>query len=84
MAKELERAGLPTALVSNMVSVAKTVGANRIVRGTAITHPTGDPTRTPEDEARWRAEIVATGLRTFLAKPDEGLVFEPQLKKKSS
>jgi glycine reductase len=41
MVRELERLGLPTALISPLSSVALSVGANRILRGTAITHPVG-------------------------------------------
>ena len=77
MAKELERNGLPTVLISNMVSVATTVGANRIVRGTAITHPLGDPSRPPDEEARLREHITRVSVEALLARPEEGQVFEP-------
>jgi glycine reductase len=77
MAKELERAGLPVALVSAMVSVATTVGANRITRGTAITHPLGDPARPTQEERAWRRQVLLTSLRTLLLTPEEGQVFEP-------
>ena len=61
-----------------MITVATTVGANRIVRGTAITHTLGDPSRTPEDERHWREQIVRTALQTLLVAPPEGQVFEPR------
>jgi glycine reductase complex component B subunit gamma len=77
MAKELERAGLPTVLITNMVSVATTVGANRVVRGTAITHPLGDPSRPPKDEIRWREQIVRASVQALLAKPVQGEVIDP-------
>ena len=51
MAKELERAGLPTSHVCSIVPISRTVGANRIVPSVAIPHPLGDPARPPEEDA---------------------------------
>jgi glycine/betaine/sarcosine/D-proline reductase family selenoprotein B len=41
LAKEIERAGLPTVFVTSLPTIATMIGANRIVRGPAITHPFG-------------------------------------------
>ena len=41
LAKEIERAGIPTVFVTSLPTIATMVGANRIVRGPAITHPCG-------------------------------------------
>jgi glycine/betaine/sarcosine/D-proline reductase family selenoprotein B len=41
LAKEIERAGIPAAYVTSLPTVATMIGANRIVRGPAITHPFG-------------------------------------------
>jgi glycine/betaine/sarcosine/D-proline reductase family selenoprotein B len=41
LAKEIERAGLPAVFVTSLPTIATMVGANRIVRGPAITHPFG-------------------------------------------
>jgi glycine/betaine/sarcosine/D-proline reductase family selenoprotein B len=41
LAKEIERAGIPTAFVTSLPTIATMIGANRIVRGPAITHPFG-------------------------------------------
>jgi glycine/betaine/sarcosine/D-proline reductase family selenoprotein B len=41
LAKEMERAGLPTVFVTSLPTIATMIGANRIVRGPAITHPFG-------------------------------------------
>ena len=60
-----------------MVSVATTVGANRIVRGTAITHPLGDPSRPPEDERSLRERIVQAGMDALRATPQAGQIFQP-------
>jgi glycine/betaine/sarcosine/D-proline reductase family selenoprotein B len=41
LAKEMERAGLPTVFVTSLPTIATMIGANRVVRGPAITHPFG-------------------------------------------
>jgi glycine/betaine/sarcosine/D-proline reductase family selenoprotein B len=41
LAKEIERARIPTVYVTALPTVATMIGANRIVRGPAITHPFG-------------------------------------------
>jgi glycine reductase complex component B subunit gamma len=44
LAKEIERMGIPAVYVTSLPTVATMIGANRIVRGPAITHPFGlDP-----------------------------------------
>ena len=48
LAKEIERAGIPAVYVTSLPTVATMIGANRIVRGPAITHPFG----LDEDERR--------------------------------
>ena len=68
---------MPTALFTAMVSVATTVGANRIVRGTAITHPLGDPARSREDERALRERIVQAGMDALRVTPEAGQIFQP-------
>jgi betaine reductase len=41
LAKEIERAGIPAVYVTSLPTVATMIGANRMVRGPAITHPFG-------------------------------------------
>jgi betaine reductase len=48
------------------------VGANRIVPGTAIVNVVGDPTLPPDEERRFRKELIAKALRA-LATPVEGV-----------
>ena len=61
MSKELEKAGLPVALVSAMYPVAEQVRANRIVKGVSIPHPCGDPSL-PQ---RRRISMRDCGERSF-------------------
>jgi glycine/betaine/sarcosine/D-proline reductase family selenoprotein B len=41
LAKEIERAGIATAFVTALPTIATMIGANRVVHGPAITHPAG-------------------------------------------
>ena len=68
MAKELERAGIPTALISSLVSIAQNVGATRIVPGLGIPHPLGDPRLRPEEQRKARRALVEKALKA-LASP---------------
>jgi glycine/betaine/sarcosine/D-proline reductase family selenoprotein B len=77
MSKELEKAGLPVALVSAMFPVAAQVRATRIVKGVSIPHPCGDPSLPPELDLRLRKEIVQTALKALEADVKEPTVFSP-------
>jgi glycine/betaine/sarcosine/D-proline reductase family selenoprotein B len=60
LAKEIERAGIPAVYVTSLPTVATMIGANRIVRGPAITHPFG----LDEDERRRIVERALDMLET--------------------
>lgn len=62
MAKELERAGLPTTLITPLYTLAEKVGANRIVRGKAIPHPVGNPESSLDEEKIFRRRLVSQAL----------------------
>jgi betaine reductase len=54
--------GIPTVFVTALPTIAQMVGANRVLRGRAITAPTGDPSLTSGDEAGLRRRIVGRAL----------------------
>jgi glycine/betaine/sarcosine/D-proline reductase family selenoprotein B len=60
LAKEIERAGIPAVYVTSLPTVATMIGANRIVRGPAITHPFG----LDEEERRRIVERALEMLET--------------------
>lgn len=68
MAKEFEAAGLPVAYITALDALARSVGANRIVRGRAIVNVVGDPTLRPADERQFRKGLVSRALQA-LATP---------------
>ena len=77
ISKELEKAGLPVALISAMFPVAQQVRANRIVKGVSIPHPCGDPNLSKELDARLRREIIQTALRALESEVTGPTVFAP-------
>ena len=58
-------------LITPMPSIASNVGANRIVVGTAITHPLGAPELAHEQEKALRRRMVEEALEV-LAERIEG------------
>jgi glycine reductase len=77
ISKELERAGLPVALISAMFAVAEQVRANRIVKGVAIPHPCGDPNLPEALDARLRKQIIETALKALETEVDGPTLFAP-------
>jgi glycine reductase complex component B subunit gamma len=69
LAKEIERAGIPVVYVTSLPTVATMIGANRIVRGPAITHPFG------LDEAE-RRRIVERALELLETDVEANTVWE--------
>ena len=65
MAKELERAGIPTVLVTCLTNVAEMVGANRILSGVAIPHPVGNPGLAQEEERQMRRRLLMRALEVL-------------------
>ncbi|MBI4522613.1 MAG: glycine/betaine/sarcosine/D-proline family reductase selenoprotein B [Deltaproteobacteria bacterium] len=79
ISKELDKAGLPVALISAMYPVAEQVGASRIVKGVSIPHPCGDPSLPREIDARLRVEIVQTALKALQSDVHEPTLFSPNM-----
>jgi glycine/betaine/sarcosine/D-proline reductase family selenoprotein B len=69
LAKEIERAGIPTVYVTSLPTVATMIGANRIIRGPAITHPFGL-------DADERRRIVERALELLETEVEPNTVWE--------
>ncbi len=72
----MERAGIPTALLCNLVSIAARVGAPRIVPTRGIPYPTGDPALEPEAERQWRRRLLERALVALSTRVAEPTVFD--------
>jgi glycine reductase complex component B subunit gamma len=75
ISKEIENAGIPTALITTLVDTALALGAHRIVPGCAITHPVGNPAVSAEKEREIRRAIVREALESLVSAAVERPVF---------
>jgi glycine reductase len=71
----LERAGIPTVLLCNLISIAERVGAPRIVPTRGIPFPTGDPSLSPEAEQAWRRRLLERALEALQTAVHRPTVF---------
>jgi betaine reductase len=62
--------------MANLVSIAMTVGANRIVPTVAIPYPLGNPHLSPEDQWKLRKHRVGVALDALATSVDEPTIFE--------
>lgn len=76
MVKEIERAGFPIVQMCNLIPVARTVGANRIVPTISIPYPLGDPGTTKEEQWNLRYSRVGTALEALATEVEEQTVFK--------
>lgn len=62
--------------VTALPTIAQMVGANRILRGVAITHPVGDPSLAAHDERALRVAIVRRALEMLATEVGPRTVWE--------
>lgn len=67
-------------LITSMTMLGKQIGANRIVTGTKIPHPCGDPTLPEEADRAIRREIVKCALGAFQTEVTSPTVFTPEIR----
>ena len=77
IAKEIEREGIPVAHITALTILGKQVGAKRIVAGTKISHPCGDPGLPMDDELALRGKIVESALKAIQTDVDGPTIFVP-------
>jgi glycine/betaine/sarcosine/D-proline reductase family selenoprotein B len=61
--------------VTALPTIATMIGANRVVRGVAITNPLGDPARSPAGERALRRRIVERSLALLETDVEPGTVW---------
>lgn len=76
LAREIERAGIPATVITALPSIGQMIGANRIVRGPAITNPVGDPSLPPDEELALRRALVEAALDLVSEQVEQGTVRE--------
>ena len=70
---------MPVAFITAMFSLAKQWGPNRIVSGTKIPHPCGDPELPEEADWALRREVVKSALAALQTDVDGPTVFMPEV-----
>jgi betaine reductase len=58
------------------VSIAKRVGAPRIVPTRGIPFPTGDPELSPDQERAWRRQLLERALQAVATQVSQPTVFD--------
>ncbi len=61
---------------ANLIPVAKTVGANRMVPTISIPYPFGDPATSVAEQYKLREKLVRIGLKALVTDIDEPKVFK--------
>ena len=79
IAREIEKEGIPVAQITAMTVLAKQIGASRIVTGTKVPHPCGDPNLPKEADVSVRKRIVEYALKALLTNVDEPTIFVPNI-----
>ncbi len=79
MVKEFERAGFPVVILCNLVPVATTVGANKIVPTISIPYPLGDPSTSKDAQWKLRYHRVGVALNALETQVEEQTVFKVQI-----
>ncbi len=77
MVREIEAtAGIPVVQIATIVPIMLTVGANRIVPGVAIPHPTGDPAKGKEEDKAARRELLERAFKAMQTDISEQTIFK--------
>ena len=76
MVKEFEKAGFPVVQMCNLIPVASTVGANRMVPTISIPYPLGDPNTSKEEQWKLRYYRVGVALDALATDITEQTVFK--------
>jgi glycine reductase len=62
-------------LITCLGNVASQVGAYRIMAGNKFHYPVGNPDLPPEEEERWRAELLSKALKILQTPVDAPTLF---------
>lgn len=84
IAKEIERMGIPVALITAMSMLGKQAGAGRVIAGVKMSHPCGDPNLSGEADLALRKKILEYALDALQTDVDLPTIFKPDLTSASS
>jgi betaine reductase len=75
MVKEIDRIGIPIVHITNLISVAKVTGSNRIIPGAALTNPCSDVTLSAEEQKKMQKDYAARVLKALTTDIKEQTFF---------
>ena len=79
ISKEVEREGIPVAFITAMTKIGEQTKANRIIAGTRLPHPCGDPALPPEGDFLLRRKIMECALEALQKEVSGPTVFVPNV-----
>jgi glycine/betaine/sarcosine/D-proline reductase family selenoprotein B len=68
--------GIVTVFITALPTIAQMVGANRILRGVSITHPTGEPSLAAGDELAFRVRMLERAVEMLGTDVEPRTVWE--------
>jgi len=74
--REIEKQGIPIVHLTALTNVAKRVGANRIVKGNALSYPCGTPSLPAEADLAFRRGMIERAIKALQTDVDGPTVFE--------
>ena len=74
--REIEQGGIPLVQITPMSMLANQLGINRVVTGTKIPHPCGDPTLSDQADLVLRKEILKSALSALQTEVSGPTVFK--------
>ena len=75
MGASIEKTGIPVVQITALPEVSKMVGANRILRGTAIPYVTGDKNLPEDKEKELNFQFLKKALEILQTPVEEQTVF---------
>lgn len=75
MVKEIDRAGIPIVHITNLISVAKVTGSNRIIPGIGLVSPCSDPLLSPEEQKTMQKKFMERALNALSTDITEQTLF---------
>ncbi len=75
--KEVERLGIPVAMISAIYELPMITGANRVVKGARIEHVCGDPSLGEQKDFEYGLRITRTALAALETAVDVPTLFDP-------
>jgi glycine reductase len=75
MVKEIDKAGIPIAHITNLTPIAKVTGSNRIVPGVALVSPCSDVSLPIDEQKKMQKKFVARALAAISTNISEQTFF---------